>query len=196
MGGLWENCCTNDQWIKIPENVIFDGSGSGDGGSGDINELECHSLITVGFKYEPILLPDSNDPMQEFAAVQLWIIRVTMLIAASMPFIAIIGAICGNRFCGYVSMVVSGFFGAMGLVLALFFFVQYIKPEFEFGNDWEIGESFWCGNAAVALIWFFTFVDCLCLSKNYRQTTTIIKTNTVSAGDLEMTAKNPYDNIE
>ena len=91
--GLWENCCTNDQWIKIPENVIFDGSGSGDGGSGDINELECHSLITVGFKYEPILLPDSNDPMQEFAAVQLWIIRVTMLIAASMPFIAIIGGI-------------------------------------------------------------------------------------------------------
>jgi len=98
--GLWENCCTSDRWIpmEIPgDSVTFygSGSGSGDGESGDINELECHSLITVGFKYEPILLPDSKDEeeMQEFAAVQLWVIRVTMLIAASMPFIAIIGGI-------------------------------------------------------------------------------------------------------
>ena len=34
-------------------------------------------------------------------------------------------AICGNRFCGYVSMVVSGLFGALSIGLFVYFAIQY-----------------------------------------------------------------------
>ena len=48
-------------------------------------------MITIGTKFEPILLPGTNDEMYDFAVIQLWTIRVAMLIAATMPALAIIG---------------------------------------------------------------------------------------------------------
>merc|ERR1711953_1006710 len=83
--GLWENCCTSDRWTDIS------GDGSADGSGDSSDGLECHSLITIGIKFEPILLPGTNDEMYDFAIIQLWTIRVAMLIAATMPALAIIG---------------------------------------------------------------------------------------------------------
>ena len=68
-----------------------------------------------------------------------------MLISVVMPFIAIISGkiaenignsetfikvICGNRFCGYVSMVVSGLFGALSIGLFIYFSIQYFVSLF------------------------------------------------------------------
>ena len=101
--------------------------------------------------------------------------------------------------CGFVLLhsIHCKSYPSIGRIIKIFKYAS----EFKFGSEWEIGESFWCGNAGTALIWFFTFVDCICFSQNYRKVKTVIKSNAVTAEELEMNlttvqTKNPYDDIE
>jgi len=111
--GLWQTCCPNKYWIPKTEEL------------NDLSDSECKSLITIGTVYEPIF-----NAKDDFYIFQIWPIRGAMLISVVMPFIAIISVICGNRFCGYVSMVVSGLFGALSIGLFINFSIQYFVSLF------------------------------------------------------------------
>ena len=62
----------------------------------------------------------------EIDAIEFWAIRGFMLIACTLPLFAIISAFCGNRFCGYVQMVVSGFFGAFSIWTFLMWYMRAV----------------------------------------------------------------------
>ena len=86
------------------------------------DQRECRQIVVDTTPYEHFL--DKTDVEK----VELWAIRGFMLIASALPLFAVISALCGNRFCGYVQMVVSGFFGAFAIwTFVTFYFSRLVS---------------------------------------------------------------------
>jgi len=190
--GLWQTCCPLKYWIPKTEELS------------DLSDSECKSLITIGTVYEPVF-----SGIDDFYIFQIWPIRCAMLIAVVMPFVAVISVICGNRFCGYVSMVVSGLFGLLSIGLFVYFSIQYfmlgsLPNDDPFNKYVELGPSFLCAVAGSLTIMLLTFLDCLACSRNYRKIKKIVNETTdnqMEINDIGQTERqtqqrqtmNPYE---
>ena len=121
--------------------------------------------------------------------VEMWSIRAFMVIASAMPLFAVIAALCGNRFCGYVQMVVAGFFGFFGVWTFVIYCAhkvsllarvsrsnKLIKVNLS-ANDYnkladplQLGITFYLACVGVGIIWMMTLLECLICSQKYRET--------------------------
>ena len=109
-----------------------------------------------------------------------------MLIASAMPLFAFIAALCGNRFCGYVQMVVAGFFGAFAVWTFVIFCARkvslscrlsqsnkLIKVDLNDEKPFEslkFGITFYLACTGVGIVWLMTLLECVICSQKYRET--------------------------
>lgn len=183
--GLWQTCCKPEYWVDPPdtEDDVF---------------CDANSFIWNDTANEHNHLIQGL-PNTAYIRLELWTLRTTMLIAAGLPLFGLITILCGNRFCGYVSIIVAGMFGAMSILLGLFFSIEILGvpddevelPENEFKLYGEYGETTFILMGGVTVIWFFSLIDCILCSKYYRNMKNKVD-DFNSYGMSNSPHKNPY----